>query len=146
MFTRPQCVRKYRLFRESKIKRGGVHSRRLCCRWRGGEDPNKTTFKHSRLLPKYSLYARDRCDVQVFFSVLMGAMNMGQASPYVEAFSIARGAAAVIFGIMDRTSPIDSSSRDGIRPADLRGRLLLRQLQQHSLSKKLFVSNSVPDP
>jgi ATP-binding cassette subfamily B (MDR/TAP) protein 1 len=80
----------------------------------------------------------------VFFSVLMGAMNMGQASPYVEAFSIARGSAAVIFGIMDRTSPIDSSSRDGIRPADLRGRLQLRQLQQHALSKIwLFLRQSL---
>ena len=59
----------------------------------------------------------------------MGAMNMGQASPYVEAFSIARGAAAVIFGIIDRDSPIDSSSKDGIRPADLRGKLQLRNIK-----------------
>jgi hypothetical protein len=56
----------------------------------------------------------------------MGAMNMGQASPYVEAFSIARGSAAVIFGIIDRQSPIDSSSKEGIRPAHLRGKLQLR--------------------
>ena len=32
----------------------------------------------------------------------MGAMNLGQASPYVEAFSIAKGSAAKIYGIMER--------------------------------------------
>ena len=31
----------------------------------------------------------------VFFSVLIGAMQIGQAAPYMEAFSVARGAAAV---------------------------------------------------
>ena len=77
---------------------------------------------------KYKI-GNSKIPVQVFFSVLMGAMNMGQASPYVEAFSIARGAAAVIFGIIDRDSPIDSSSKDGIRPADLRGKLQLRNIK-----------------
>ena len=33
----------------------------------------------------------------VFFSVLMGAMNVGQAMPYVEAFSMAKASAATIF-------------------------------------------------
>ncbi len=39
---------------------------------------------------------------QVFFSVLMGAMNLGQASPYIEAFAMAKGAARTIFHIIDR--------------------------------------------
>ena len=77
---------------------------------------------------KYKI-GNSKIPIQVFFSVLMGAMNMGQASPYVEAFSIARGAAAVIFGIIDRDSPIDSSSKDGIRPADLRGKLQIRNIK-----------------
>ena len=47
---------------------------------------------------------------QVFFSVLMGAMNVGQASPYVEAFSTAKAAAAAIFAVIDRKPPIDSLS------------------------------------
>ena len=43
------------------------------------------------------------CNFKVFFSVLMGAMNLGQASPYMEAFSIARGSATTIFSIIDRS-------------------------------------------
>ena len=38
---------------------------------------------------------------QVFFSVLIGAFSIGQASPSVEAFANARGAAYEIFKIID---------------------------------------------
>ena len=40
--------------------------------------------------------------IKVFFSVLMGAMNLGQASPYIEAFAMAKGGAKKIFSIIDR--------------------------------------------
>jgi len=40
----------------------------------------------------------------------MGAMNVGQAAPYVEAFASAKAAAAAIFAIIDRKPPIDSLS------------------------------------
>ena len=40
----------------------------------------------------------------------MAAMNVGQASPYVESFSTAKAAAAAIFAIIDRKPPIDSLS------------------------------------
>ena len=64
------------------------------------------------------------CDVRydassllvVFFSVLLGAMNVGQATPYVEAFSMAKGAASTIFAVIDRKPPIDSLSESGERP------------------------------
>ena len=46
----------------------------------------------------------------------MGAMNVGQASPYVEAFAIARAAAAAIFAIIDREPEIDSYSDKGEKP------------------------------
>ncbi|MPC45721.1 Multidrug resistance protein 1 [Portunus trituberculatus] len=52
----------------------------------------------------------------VFFSVLMGAMNVGQSAPYWEAFTVARGAAATIFSIVERKSAIDPSSKEGKRP------------------------------
>lgn len=42
---------------------------------------------------------------QVFFSVLIGAFSIGQASPSVEAFANARGAAYEIFKIIDNVSP-----------------------------------------
>ncbi|KAK8735750.1 hypothetical protein OTU49_005300 [Cherax quadricarinatus] len=57
----------------------------------------------------------------VFFSVLMGAMNVGQAAPYVEAFSVARGAASTIFDIIERKSTIDPTSSDGERPPTVEG-------------------------
>ena len=46
----------------------------------------------------------------------MGAMNIGQASPYVEAFAIARAAAAAIFTVIDRIPEIDSFSDEGAKP------------------------------
>ena len=46
----------------------------------------------------------------------MGAMNIGQASPYVEAFAIARAAAAAIFAVIDRVPEIDSFSDEGAIP------------------------------
>ena len=58
--------------------------------------------------------------------MLMGAMNVGQASPYIEAFSMAKGAAAVIFSIIDREPPIDSFSEAGVRPAAVTGNIELR--------------------
>ena len=39
---------------------------------------------------------------QVFFAVLIGAINLGQASPNLEAFSVGRSAAALVFQIIER--------------------------------------------
>lgn len=41
---------------------------------------------------------------QVFFSVLIGAFSIGQASPNIEAFANARGAAYEVFKIIDNVS------------------------------------------
>jgi hypothetical protein len=41
---------------------------------------------------------------QVFFAVLIGAFGIGQASPNIEAFANARGAAYEIFKIIDNVS------------------------------------------
>ena len=46
----------------------------------------------------------------------MGAMNVGQATPYVEAYSMARAAAATIFSVIDRVPQIDSASAKGKKP------------------------------
>ncbi|XP_015773938.1 PREDICTED: multidrug resistance protein 1-like [Acropora digitifera] len=50
----------------------------------------------------------------VFFSVLVGAMQLGQAGPNFTDVATARGAAYKVFQIIDRVPPIDSSSTDGI--------------------------------
>lgn len=61
------------------------------------------------------------CVVQVFFSVLMGAMNVGQTAPYIEAIGVARGAAATIFNIIERKSVIDPASTEGEKPNSITG-------------------------
>lgn len=66
----------------------------------------------------------------------MGAMNVGQATPYVEAFSVARGAAAQIFDIIDRVPEIDSSSTAGEHPEKGAGNLTFRDVFFNYPSRK----------
>jgi hypothetical protein len=53
-------------------------------------------------------------------------MNMGLASPHLEAFAVARGSAAAIFALLDRVPDIDSLSTAGHKPAELRGNIQLQ--------------------
>ncbi|XP_064091932.1 ATP-dependent translocase ABCB1-like isoform X2 [Macrobrachium nipponense] len=64
----------------------------------------------------------------VFFSVLMGAMNVGQSAPYVEAFNVARGAAATIFDIVERKSAIDPTSKEGKKPSSVTGTIEMKNI------------------
>ena len=75
----------------------------------------------------------------VFLSVLMGALEIGQASPYVEAFSMAKGAAAIIFAIIDRQPTIDSSSSEGLKPESAKGRIQLQDVKFHYPSRWGYV-------
>ena len=59
--------------------------------------------------------------------MLLGALNVGQASPYIEAFSIAKGSASAIFKIIDRVPSIDSFSQEGIKP-DITGNIEMRNV------------------
>ena len=52
----------------------------------------------------------------VFFSVMIGAAQLGQVGPNVEAFAIARGSAFFIYQILSRVPPIDSMSDAGTKP------------------------------
>nr|CAG4640700.1 EOG090X02PU [Eulimnadia texana] len=67
--------------------------------------------------------------VIVFFSVLMGSMNVGQASPYVEAFSVARGAAGSIYEIIDRIPSIDSASTEGKKLSKVKGSISFEKVR-----------------
>ncbi|XP_061734955.1 bile salt export pump-like [Nerophis ophidion] len=51
--------------------------------------------------------------IQVFFGVLIAAMNLGQASPCLEAFASGRAAAKTIFETIDREPQINCFSDDG---------------------------------
>uniref|UniRef100_H0VLE6 ATP binding cassette subfamily B member 1 n=1 Tax=Cavia porcellus TaxID=10141 RepID=H0VLE6_CAVPO len=59
----------------------------------------------------------------VFFSVLIGAFSIGQASPNIEAFANARGAAYEVFKIIDNEPLIDSFSTTGHKPENIKGNL-----------------------
>ena len=57
----------------------------------------------------------------VFLSVQSGGIQIGLAAPYFEAISVARGAAASVFEVIDRKPLIDSSSTEGKKPTDVQG-------------------------
>nr|XP_023400223.1 phosphatidylcholine translocator ABCB4 isoform X3 [Loxodonta africana] len=59
----------------------------------------------------------------VFFSILIGAFSVGQAAPCVDAFANARGAAYVIFDVIDNNPKIDSFSERGYKPDSIKGNL-----------------------
>ncbi|XP_038611446.1 ATP-dependent translocase ABCB1 isoform X2 [Tachyglossus aculeatus] len=64
----------------------------------------------------------------VFFSVLIGAFSIGQASPSIEAFANARGAAYEVFKIIDNEPKIDSYSEGGYKPGTIKGNLEFRNV------------------
>jgi ATP-binding cassette subfamily B (MDR/TAP) protein 1 len=64
----------------------------------------------------------------VFFGVMMASMNFGMSSPYIEAFSIAKGAGAKVFSVIHRVSPINSFSKDGKRPEQMYGNISFRDV------------------
>ncbi|GFO24716.1 multidrug resistance protein 1 [Plakobranchus ocellatus] len=57
----------------------------------------------------------------VFFSVLIGAFSLGNAFPALTSMSTGRGAAYIVFKLIDQKSAIDSSSEEGKRPESVRG-------------------------
>ncbi|XP_077160256.1 ATP-dependent translocase ABCB1-like isoform X2 [Paroedura picta] len=59
----------------------------------------------------------------VFFAVLIGAFSIGQVTPNIEAFAIARGAAYEVFNIIDNEPEIDSFSETGYKPDKINGNL-----------------------
>ncbi|KAM6152196.1 ATP-dependent translocase ABCB1-like [Erethizon dorsatum] len=72
----------------------------------------------------------------VFFSVLIGAFSVGQASPNIQAFANARGAAYEIFRIIDNEPRIDSFSTNGYKPDNIQGNLEFRNIHFSYPSRK----------
>jgi ATP-binding cassette subfamily B (MDR/TAP) protein 1 len=65
----------------------------------------------------------------VFFSVMMGSMNLGMASPYIETFGIAKGAAAKVFDTIERKPIIDPLAAKGERPENITGTIKFKNVQ-----------------
>ncbi|KAL1777500.1 multidrug resistance protein 1 isoform X1 [Sigmodon hispidus] len=72
----------------------------------------------------------------VFFSVLIGAFSVGQASPNIEAFANARGAAYEVFKIIDNKPSIDSFSTHGHKPDNIKGNLEFKNIHFSYPSRK----------
>ncbi|EGC38102.1 ABC transporter B family protein [Dictyostelium purpureum] len=62
----------------------------------------------------------------VFFSVIMGAMALGQASPHVASFANGRGAAYKIYQVLDRESKIDPFTTEGRQHNEIQGNIEYR--------------------
>ncbi|KAJ6660727.1 hypothetical protein lerEdw1_017353 [Lerista edwardsae] len=73
--------------------------------------------------------------LQVFFGVLIGALNLGQASPCLEAFATGRGAATVIFETIDEKPTIDCMSEDGYTLDKVRGEIEFHNVTFHYPSR-----------
>ncbi|XP_060595692.1 ATP-dependent translocase ABCB1-like [Ruditapes philippinarum] len=64
----------------------------------------------------------------VFFGVLIGAFSLGNAAPNVQSFAIARGAAYIVYQLIEQEPPIDSASTKGEKPQKLEGNIIMRNL------------------
>ncbi|XP_062979735.1 ATP-dependent translocase ABCB1-like isoform X1 [Elgaria multicarinata webbii] len=81
---------------------------------------------------KLTIDERDTYDIGtvliVFFSVVIGAFSIGQASPNLKHVASARGAAYEVFKIIRKPRPIDSSSSDGFKPDKLQGEIEFKNI------------------
>ena len=72
-----------------------------------------------------------RCRITaVFYSILLGALQLSQAAPNIEAIGVAKGAAFPVFEIIDRKSKIDPFSTEGktIPDKEFRGDIELKNV------------------
>ncbi|XP_049426577.1 bile salt export pump [Epinephelus fuscoguttatus] len=73
--------------------------------------------------------------LQVFFGVLIAAMNLGQASPCLEAFAAGRGAATTIFETIEREPEIDCLSEAGYKLDRVKGDIEFHNVTFHYPSR-----------
>ncbi|KAF9435657.1 Multidrug resistance protein 1 [Entomortierella beljakovae] len=64
----------------------------------------------------------------VLVATLIGSFSLGNVGPYFGALGNAQVAAHGIFKIIDRVPPIDSSSELGLKPASLKGHIVLKDV------------------
>ncbi|GAB1320227.1 GTPase-activating protein [Madurella fahalii] len=65
----------------------------------------------------------------VMMSVMIGAFNLGNVAPNMQAFTTALGAAAKIYSTIDRKSPIDPSSQEGAKLENVAGTIRLERIK-----------------
>ncbi|XP_054636596.1 bile salt export pump-like [Dunckerocampus dactyliophorus] len=73
--------------------------------------------------------------LQVFFGVLIAAINLGQASPCLEAFAAGQAAATIIFETIDREPEIDCLSEAGYKLDRVKGDIEFHNVTFHYPSR-----------
>ncbi|OCT61132.1 bile salt export pump [Xenopus laevis] len=73
--------------------------------------------------------------LQVFLGVLVGALNLGQASPCLQAFASGRGAATNIFETIDNEPKIDCMSEEGYKLDKVKGEIEFHNITFHYPSR-----------
>ncbi|OXU18118.1 hypothetical protein TSAR_011769 [Trichomalopsis sarcophagae] len=66
--------------------------------------------------------------ITVFFSIMMGSINLGAATPFVEAFGISKAAASKVFSVIRRKPAINSLTDEGRRPGDIQGSIQFKDI------------------
>ncbi|KAF5615574.1 ATP-binding protein cassette subfamily B (MDR TAP) member 1 [Fusarium sp. NRRL 52700] len=65
----------------------------------------------------------------ILMAVMIGAFNLGNVAPNIQAFTNAVAAAAKIFNTIDRVSPLDSSSNEGEKLENIQGSIRLSKIK-----------------
>ncbi|POR34091.1 Multidrug resistance protein 1A [Tolypocladium paradoxum] len=65
----------------------------------------------------------------IMMSVMIGAFNLGNVTPNIQAFTTAVAAAAKIFNTIDRLSPLDPTDDKGEKLEDLQGNIRLEKIR-----------------
>lgn len=65
----------------------------------------------------------------IMMSVMIGAFNLGNVAPNIQAFTTAVAAAAKIFNTIDRVSPLDPSADTGDKIENLQGNIRLENIK-----------------
>ncbi|MBN3326375.1 ABCB5 protein, partial [Atractosteus spatula] len=73
--------------------------------------------------------------IQVFFGVMIAAINIGQASTCLEAFAAGQGAAKLIFDTIDRRPKIDCFSEEGHKLDKVKGDIQFHKVTFHYPSR-----------
>ncbi|XP_055373170.1 ATP-dependent translocase ABCB1 [Condylostylus longicornis] len=79
-------------------------------------------------LPKDQVTYTAGVMMTVFFSVMMGSMNLGVASPYIESFGVAKGAGAKIFQLIESIPKINPLLGKGEIPDKVIGNIEFRNV------------------
>ncbi|XP_077454196.1 ATP-dependent translocase ABCB1-like [Stigmatopora argus] len=64
----------------------------------------------------------------VLFAMIFGALGLGQTTPNIQSFSVARGAAHRVYSIIDYEPSIDSYSECGFKPESINGNIEFKNI------------------